>query len=173
MTGVIPPAGTSRIMPAGTGRARVGPASGSKAGGEAMALLDELRRSAPRPVPHLRVLRTGLRTLHLLATAALYGGHVHGVDAARLVPALAATLATGGAFLALEVWRFPPWLVQVRGAATLAKLGLVASVPLLWEWRVPLLTGVLCIGAVTAHLPARFRYRPLLPGMPAGPQDKG
>ena len=138
-----------------------------------MAFLDELRRSRARPVPHLRVLRTTLRTLHLLAAAALYGGHVHGVEAARLVPALGATLVTGGAFLALEVWRFPPWLVQLRGAATFAKLALLACVPLFWEWRVVILSAVLAIGVVTAHMPGRYRYRSLLSGVPAGPEDKG
>jgi hypothetical protein len=119
------------------------------------------------------VLRTTLRTLHVLAAAALYGGHVHGVEAARLVPALAATLATGGAFLGLEVWRFPPWLVQLRGVATLGKLALLASVPFFWEQRVAILSLVLAIGVVTTHMPGRFRYRSLLPGVPAGPEDKG
>jgi hypothetical protein len=138
-----------------------------------MALFDELRRREARPVPHLRVLRTTLRALHLLAAAALYGGHVHGVDAARLLPALVATLLTGGAFLALEVWRFPPWLVQLRGVATFAKLGLLASVPLFWERRVVLLTAVLAIGVVVAHMPGRYRYRSLLTGVPVGPEDKG
>jgi hypothetical protein len=138
-----------------------------------MAFLDELRRREARPVPHLRVLRTTFRTLHLLAAAALYGGHVHGVEAARLVPALAATLVTGGAFLALEVWHFPLWLVQLRGVATLAKLALLASVPLLWEQRVAILTLVLAIGVVTSHMPGRFRYHSFLPGMPPGPEARG
>jgi hypothetical protein len=138
-----------------------------------MRLFDGLRRREARAVPHLRLLRTTLRTLHLLAAAALYGGHVYGVEAPRLLPALAATLVTGGAFLGLEVWRFPPWLAQLRGVATLAKLALLASVPLLWEWRVPILSVVLATGVVTAHMPGRFRYRSLLAGMPAGPEDKG
>jgi hypothetical protein len=138
-----------------------------------MAIFDALRRSGARDVPHLRLLRTSLRTLHLLAVAALYGGHVHGVEPQRLLPALAATLATGGAFLGLEVWRFPPWLVQLRGVATLAKLALLAAVPLLFEWRVPILTLVLAIGVVTSHMPGRFRYWSLLEGAATGPEDKG
>ena len=124
-------------------------------------------------MPHLRVLRTTLRTLHVLAAAALYGGHVHGVEAARLVPALAATLVTGGAFLALEIWRFPPWLVQLRGVATLGKLALLACVPFLWEQRVAILTLVVGVGVVVSHMPGRFRYRTLLPGVPPGPEDLG
>ena len=141
--------------------------------GTDMGLFDQLRRQEARAVPHLRALRTTLRTLHLLAAAALYGGHVYGEPAERLLPALAATLVTGGAFLGLEVWRFPPWLVQLRGVATLAKLALLGCVPLFWEWRVAILTLVFATGVVTAHMPGRFRYRSLLAGMPAGPEDKG
>jgi hypothetical protein len=163
----------SRVIPAAPARASVAEADSGPARREVMALFDELRRSEARPVPHLRVLRTTLRTLHLLAAAALYGGHVHGVEAARLLPALAATVATGGAFLALEVWRFPPWLVQLRGVATLGKLALLGAVPLFWEWRALVLSAVLAIGVVTAHMPGRFRYRSLLAGVPAGPEDKG
>lgn len=138
-----------------------------------MAWLDVLRRGEVRRIPSLRVLRTTLRTLHLLAAAGLYGGHLHGVEAARLRPALAATLVTGGAFLGLEVWRFPPWLVQLRGVATLAKLLLLGSVPLFWEQRAVILTVVLAIGVVTSHVPGRFRYRSLFPDVPPGPEDKG
>ena len=73
------------------------------------------------------ILRTVLRTAHLIAAGALYGGHVYGVEAERLVPALAAILATGGAFLGLEVYQSSIWLIQVRGVATLAKLAMVAA----------------------------------------------
>jgi hypothetical protein len=113
--------------------------SGSQAGEGALArrLLAE-----PRTVPQMRSLRTGLRTAHVVAFAALYGGHVYGVAAERLLPALIATIATGGAFLALEVWSAPVWLVQIRGVAALVKLALVASVAVLWDWRIFLLTLV-------------------------------
>jgi hypothetical protein len=138
-----------------------------------MAWSDVLQRSEAHRIPSLRVLRTTLRTLHLLAAAGLYGGHLHGVEAAQLRPALAATLVTGGAFLGLEVWRFPPCLMQLRGVATLGKLALLASVPLFWEQRALILSLVLVIGVVTSHMPGRLRYRSLLSGVPPGPEDKG
>lgn len=127
----------------------------------------------PRPVAGLRALRTTLRTLHLVAMAVLFGGHVHGVEAARLLPALLATLASGGALMAIEVWRAPVWLVQVRGAATVAKIGLVTAVAWLWDWRVLLLGSALVIGAVVSHMPGRWRYHSLLHGRPVGPQERG
>jgi hypothetical protein len=130
-------------------------------------------RVEPRPVPAARILRTALRTAHLIAAGALYGGHVYGVEAERLVPALAAVLATGGAFLGLEVYQSSIWLVQVRGVATLTKLATVAAVALFWEFRVPLLTLAVIIGGVSSHMPGRWRYHSVLHGRVVGPQESG
>lgn len=125
------------------------------------------------PIPTARLVRTGLRTLHLIAVAALYGGHVYGVDAARLVPALAGAVATGSALALFEAIRAPVWLVQVRGVATFSKLALVAAVAPLWEWRVALLTAALVIGAVASHMPGRWRYYSLRHGRVAGSREAG
>jgi len=127
----------------------------------------------PRKLPGARGLRTSLRTLHLLAVGALYGGHVYGVDAERLVPALASVLATGGALVVFEVWQARIWLVQVRGIATFVKLALVASVGLAWELRIVLLTLALVIGSVSSHMPGRWRYHSVLHGRVVGPTEKG
>ena len=53
-----------------------------------------------RPLPYVRALRTSLRTLHLMAFGALYGGHVYSLPAEQLLSALFATVASGGAPLA-------------------------------------------------------------------------
>ena len=110
----------------------------------------------------MRALRTSLRTAHVIAFSTYYGGHVYGVGAERLVPALVATIITGGAFLALELWSAPVWLVQIRGVATFVKLALIASVAVLWDWRIFLLTLVMVIGVVNSHMPSRYRYYSLL-----------
>ncbi len=109
----------------------------------------------------------------MIAAAALYGGHVFAVAAERLVPALAATVVTGAALMVFEIYRAPVWCVQVRGAATVAKLALVVSVAVLWEWRILLLTVAMVIGVVTSHMPGRWRYHSLLHGRVVGPQEKG
>ena len=142
-------------------------------GGGPLARLARRLRDDARPLPGARVLRTGLRAAHIMAAAVLYGGHVYGVSAERLLPALAATLATGGALVALEVFRVPVWLVQLRGIATLAKLALVGSVAVLWDLRILLLTLAMVIGVVAAHMPGRFRYHSLLHGRVVGPLEKG
>jgi hypothetical protein len=47
-------------------------------------------------IPCARWLRTSLRTLHLIAAGALYGGTLYAVDVNRLQPALLSVLLTGG-----------------------------------------------------------------------------
>jgi hypothetical protein len=126
-----------------------------------------------RAIPGSRWLRTSLRTLHLVAVGALYGGHVYGVDPERLVPALLGVLATGGTLVVFEVWQAPIWLVQVRGAATFLKLALVAGVGAAWEARLVLLTLALVVGSVSSHMPGRWRYHSLLHGRVVGPTEKG
>lgn len=133
----------------------------------------EERWANPRPLPAVRAVRITLRTAHLMAFGALYGGQVYGIPAGRLGPALLATVASGVAFMGLEIYRTPLWLVQVRGLATLAKMALLAA-PVLWRGgEVWLLTAALVIGAVVSHMPGRFRYHSIVHGRPIGEQESG
>jgi hypothetical protein len=126
-----------------------------------------------RAIPGARWLRTSLRTLHLIAVGALYGGHVYGVDVSRLWPALLAVLLTGGLLIGFEVWQHRIWLVQVRGVVTFLKLGLVASCRLAPDLTVALLTLAMVIGSVSSHMPSRWRYHSVLHGRVAGPTERG
>jgi len=139
-----------------------------------MAWAPDVRRwEEPRPLPGVRAMRTTLRTAHLLASGILYGGHVYNLPPERLWPALLATVATGGAFMAIEVYRLPLWLVQIRGMAALVKIALLAAVPLCWSFRIWLLTATVIIGSVASHMPGRFRYYSILHGRPIGGQESG
>ena len=130
-------------------------------------------RQRQRPLPGARALRTTLRTAHLVAFGALYGGHLYGVPAERLWPALLATVATGGAFMSLEIYRTPLWLAQLRGVATLVKIALVAAVAIFWNVRVWLLTAAIIVAGVASHMPGRYRYYSVLHGRVVGDQDAG
>jgi hypothetical protein len=114
------------------------------------------------PLAASRTLRTTLRCAHMIAFAAYFGGHVFSVEPERLLPALVAVLATGGAFVAFEIWRAPVWIAQIRGVACYLKLALLFSVPAFWEYRIALLTAVLVIATVISHAPANIRYYSLL-----------
>jgi hypothetical protein len=124
--------------------------------------LERLLSVETRPLPAGRALRTTLRTAHVLAFATLYGGHVYGLPPERLLWALVATVATGAAFLAFEVYSAPVFLVEMRGVATLVKLALVAAVAVFWDARVALLSIAIVIGVVASHMPGRYRYFSLL-----------
>ena len=106
----------------------------------------------------MRVLRTTLRTLHLMAVGIYYGGHVFSVPPERLMPALVAVVATGVAFAIFEVLSAPVWLVQMQGVATYVKLALIASISLFWDQRIWILSLVMVIAVVFSHAPARLRY---------------
>ncbi len=126
-----------------------------------------------RPLRGVRPLRTTLRTAHLLAFGALYGGHIYGIAADRLLPALLATVATGLGLMALEMYRTPVWPAQVRGLATFAKVALVLAVAVWWEARVWLLSAVIVIGAIVSHMPGRDRYYSPLYRRVVGGNERG
>jgi hypothetical protein len=105
-----------------------------------------------------RTLRTTLRTLHVLAFGAYYGGHVFDVSTERLFPALVAVVMTGGLFALFEAWSSPVWLHQLRGVCTYVKIVLLASVAVFWEQRIWILTFIVVLGVVAAHAPSRLRY---------------
>ncbi len=124
-------------------------------------------------LPGVRTIRSTLRTAHLIAFGALYGGHVYGVAPERLHTALLATIASGGALMTLEIIRNHIWPVQIRGIATLVKIALVASVALSWDSRVWILTAVIVIGGVVSHMPSRYRYYSVVHKRVVGGQERG
>jgi hypothetical protein len=124
-------------------------------------------------IPGARWLRTTLRTLHLIAVGALYGGHFYAVDATRLQPALLSVLLTGGLLACFEVWQSRIWVVQVRGVATFLKLGALAAIGLAPDWTVALLTLAMLIGSISSHMPGRWRYHSVLHGRVAGLTERG
>jgi hypothetical protein len=124
-------------------------------------------------IPGARWLRTSLRSLHLIAVAALYGGHFYAVDVTRLQAALFSVLLTGGLLVCFVVWQSRIWLVQVRGVATFLKLGALAAIGLAPDWTVALLTLAMLIGSVSSHMPGRWRYHSVLHGRVAGLTERG
>ncbi len=109
-----------------------------------------------------RPVRTTLRTLHVLAFGAYYGGHVFSVAPDRLFLALVAVVATGVLFMLFEIWRAPVWLHQLRGVCTYTKLALLVSTAFFWEQRIWILTLIVVLGVVVSHAPGRIRYYSVL-----------
>lgn len=133
-----------------------------------MPLVSVLFPDPPRRIPANRAISVTLRTVHLAAFGILLGGHVFAIDPPRLVPFLAATIASGAAMMALEMAHTCAWLVTVKGLAVVLKLLLLLTVPLFWDHRVSILLVTVVVSSVASHLPARHRnYRVLYRGAPA------
>ena len=112
----------------------------------------------PRGFPGRRWVNIGLRTLHLVGVAGMGGGWLYGAEPSAWQPYLWLVLATGLAMVALELAATCLWLLQLRGLAVVAKLGLVALAlhrPDATPW---LLVGVIVLSSVFAHAPADVRY---------------
>ena len=118
-----------------------------------------------RSLPYGRAWNIGARTAHIAATGVLVGGHAFDVPAARLYPALWATIITGAILVGLEAfslaWR---WAWQGRGLMVVAKLALLLVIPFAWPVRVPTLLAVIVLASVGSHMPARFRYYSVVDG---------
>jgi hypothetical protein len=115
-----------------------------------------------RPLTHARFWNIAVRTIHIAATGALFGGHCFGVDADQLRPWLYSVIASGAALAFLEAYPTFRWWHEVRAAMVLGKLLLLCSVPWFWAYRVPILVAVIALGSVGSHMPRRFRYYSLL-----------
>ena len=109
-----------------------------------------------------RILSVTTRTIHLAAFSILIGGHTWNVAPDRLLAAWSVTAVSGLALMAVETAASPAWLLEVRGAVVLGKLGLLLLVPLAGDLRVPLLLLVLAIASVASHMPGRLRHASLI-----------
>jgi len=106
----------------------------------------------------MRALNIALRTAHIGAMGVLLGGHAFDVIPERLKVVLWLTIGTGVALAAVESGARPLWLHQARGFMTMAKVALICSVPLFWDYRLPILLAVIVLGSVASHMPGRYRH---------------
>ncbi len=102
------------------------------------------------------------RTAHIAAMGVLLGGHAFDVPAPRLLTSLWLAVGTGLVMVVLEAGASFVWFHQGRGLMTLAKLALILLVPLLWQWRLPILLAAVALASVGSHMPARYRYYSVL-----------
>jgi hypothetical protein len=108
--------------------------------------------------PWLRWGNIALRTAHIAAIAALFGGHVFGAASERLIPSLYGAVGTGALLALVEALPDRGWFVQSRGVLSLLKTCILCLVPLFWNFRIPILAGVMVLGSVGSHMPFKFRH---------------
>jgi hypothetical protein len=114
--------------------------------------------STPRVLPYNRGISIGFRTLHLLASSLLFGGHAFNVEPQRLVALLWLTVGSGVGLILLELYRSCDWAYQGMGVLAIVKVVFTAVAGLWWEQRVLLLSLVVILGSVGSHMSARYRH---------------
>ncbi len=122
------------------------------------ALMQRFFPSAPRSFPFRRSVRTLLRATHIFTGGVLVGGVLFDQPPEVLSPWVIGTVASGLLLLATDLYASLAVLCEVRGASVLLKLILTALVPVLWEARLELLMAALLLGAVSSHMPGRYRH---------------
>ena len=109
-----------------------------------------------------RAWNIGMRTAHIATMGILLGGHAFNVPKAELETVHWWCIGTGIVLVAIETGAELTWFHQGRGLMVLAKMALIGTVPLFWDYRLPILLVVVVIGSVGSHMPARFRYYSVL-----------
>jgi hypothetical protein len=140
------------------------------------------RDAAPEPSPSpaiepasegfdwRRWLRIGSRTAHILCISVLVGGHFFAMPPGVLRPWLYGVIATGAVLWTTDLGQGWAYLREVRALTIMLKLVLVASVAWLWDWRVPILFGIVLLSGVVSHMPGRYRYWAIGRGAPPSPE---
>ncbi|MEI6666823.1 MAG: hypothetical protein WCP29_01605 [Acidobacteriota bacterium] len=123
-----------------------------------MTSVPQSAAASRRRLPYARAWNIAARTVHLAATGTLLGGHVFGVPAVQLYPALWVAIGSGAALIALEMYATAHWAHQGCALILYAKLGLLCLVPWLWAYRVPMLLAVVALASFGSHAPRTIRH---------------
>ncbi len=116
----------------------------------------------PRDFPLRRTVRIGLRSLHILTAGTFVGGHIFAQPADLLAPWFTSAMVTGFLLLLTDLHASCAFLLEARGISVLIKLIVLGSVAVFPEQTLPLLVAVVMIGAISSHLPKRFRHHVML-----------
>lgn len=106
----------------------------------------------------LRLSKTSLRAVHVAALMGAGSGFLFQLESSLWQPWWLAAMISGGLLMIWEIWRSPLWLVQLKGACTIAKLGLVGLCYPLPSLAPYLFISVALISVFIAHGPSQFRH---------------
>jgi hypothetical protein len=120
-------------------------------------LLAILLPPEPRRFRGLRALKISLRAAHVLCAGVLTGAYVLEVPAGRGAW-LAATLASGGAILAVDLYQTAAFLLQVRGLVLLVKVSLLLALPAFGGAARWVLAALVLLSVISSHAPSKVRY---------------
>ena len=124
-------------------------------------LLAFLFPEQPREFPYRMTVRITLRALHIMTTGILLGGHIFHQPTSILEPWLWIAILSGLTILLTDIYSSFGVLFEVRGIVVLIKILLLSLVTVFWEQRIFILVVILFIGAISSHLPKRYRHKVL------------
>jgi hypothetical protein len=116
---------------------------------------------ATKPEPLLRWINISLRTIHLLGVAGVGGAFLYQAPVEVWQPYLILLIVSGAAMLSLEIWSNPHCLFQLRGVATLVKIGMLAASSFV-GMETHSLIAIIAISGIISHAPGRVRYYQIL-----------
>lgn len=94
-----------------------------------------------------------------MTVGVLLGGHIFHQPIVILEPWLWGAVLSGLAILMTDIYSSFAVLFEVRGIVILIKIVLLLSILIFWEQRVSLLVLTLFIGAISSHMPKRYRHK--------------
>ena len=106
-------------------------------------------------------VRISLRALHIMTTGILLGGHIFHQPTSILEPWLWIAILSGLTIWLTYIYSSFGVLFEVRGIVVLIKILLLSLVTVFWEQRIFILVVILFIGAISSHLPKRYRHKVL------------
>jgi hypothetical protein len=106
----------------------------------------------------MRVLDILLRTVHVMAISALFGGAVFKAPSSALIHWQYLAAITGAALIISEVLHSRHWPYQGRGVMVYIHVGIFSLVCIRPDLALPGLLAVILFGMLGSHMPKRFRH---------------
>ncbi|QYK02086.1 hypothetical protein [Shewanella psychrotolerans] len=105
-----------------------------------------------------RLSKTSLRALHILGVVGAGGGILLSVPMADWALYWIIAMVSGSMLMLWEIFRDWRWLIQLKGALTIMKLGLLSLFIPLANYKPELLITIILLSVVVSHGPAGLRH---------------
>jgi hypothetical protein len=125
----------------------------------------------PRDFPGRRMIRSILRTVHILGGGVLIGAYLFHQPQYVIEPWYITAVLSGVLLFLTDLHASFAVLFEWRGLSIASKIGLLLLLPLMPGFEVAILALILTIGSLSSHLSRKFRHRLWLP-LPDISQDQ-
>ena len=124
-----------------------------------MSLRQTLLPDSPRDFPGRRLIRSILRTVHILGGGVLIGAYLFEQSASSIHTWYACAVISGLLLLLTDLHASCALVFEWRGLAIMSKIGLMLALPAVPGYEVYILGAILTIGSLSSHLSRQFRHR--------------